>query len=346
MMFKRFFILSILCASAALASGQPMMSSSLTEVDLGRVKSNDPVVVRIPIQNTGNKKLEIRDIKTSCGCVKPEMSQMTIKPGKTQILTIRFNTDIIGYFTKFVDVYSNAKNSPLLLTLYGTIVDENTRSEYERMYPYKFKEDLLLSHHDLDFGVVEKGEKKEIAIRIYNGSDNSYTPNVLHLPEYCSISCQPTTLHKGRVGILTVTLDTDKVKDYGLTQEHTCLSQHSGDKHKAHENELPLSFTLVPKSETSANPPVCKSLASIIADNDAMVPLHNVGGSPLQILAVQPLNKAIQVKLSKKDRIVAPGQSVPLNITYKARKQDHGPMQILVITNDPAQPQLRIDVVH
>ena len=344
MMFKRIFILSFFAAFSLILAAQPLISTTQQQFDLGRVKSNAPVIIRIPIENVGNKKLEIRDVKTSCGCVKPDETQMTIKPGKMRFITITFNTDIIGSFNKFVDIYSNAKNSPLLLTLYGTVVDDEPHAANTQIYPYIFKEDLYLSQKNLDFGELRKGEKKDMVFRIYNGSNYSYTPRLLHLPNYLTAECQPKIIHKGRVGIMTVSLDTDKMQDYGLVQTHTCLARFSGDMRKSHENEMPLSVMLLPQLQVMPNNPVVQVDTLLDIDKKAVVNIRNAGNRPLQILAVQPLNKAIKAHLPKKFRTVPSYKSVPLEVKYDSQKRNHAPLQVLLITNDPVRPEVRVRI--
>ena len=72
--------------------------------------------------------------------------------------------------------------------------------------------------------------------------------------------------------------------------------------------------------------------------------ITNTGKSPLQISKLQVFNPAVGVAL--KNTILQPGDSTRLRVTVLknilGKKKRH--LRILMITNDPVQPKVEIDV--
>lgn len=62
--------------------------------------------------NAGSEPLLITSAFSSCGCVVPEFPKQPILPGEKSSIKVRYNTNIVGDFTKVIVVKSNAKNNP------------------------------------------------------------------------------------------------------------------------------------------------------------------------------------------------------------------------------------------
>lgn len=78
-----------------------------------------------------------------------------------------------------------------------------------------------------------------------NLSDRPYEPVLMHLPPYLQTEVKPNVLQKGEKGVITVTLDSERLTDFGLTQASVYLARFSGDK-VGDENEIPVSAILLP----------------------------------------------------------------------------------------------------
>ena len=55
-------------------------------------------------------------------------------------------------------------------------------------------------------------------IGVVNLSDRPYEPVLMHLPPYLQTEVKPNVLQKGEKGVITVTLDSERLTDFGLTQ--------------------------------------------------------------------------------------------------------------------------------
>ncbi len=74
--------------------------------------------------NTGSEPLLITSAFSSCGCVVPDYPKQPILPGEKSSIKVRYNTNIVGDFTKVIVVKSNAKNNPKsILRISGVVID-------------------------------------------------------------------------------------------------------------------------------------------------------------------------------------------------------------------------------
>ncbi|MFA6923781.1 MAG: DUF1573 domain-containing protein [Bacteroidales bacterium] len=71
--------------------------------------------------NTGTKALIIDSVKTSPDYVTVTWSNTPVLPNGTGTITVNYNTTLPGIINKQLDVFSNALNSPVVLTIVGNI---------------------------------------------------------------------------------------------------------------------------------------------------------------------------------------------------------------------------------
>lgn len=77
--------------------------------------------------NTGNEALVISGCRSSCGCVVPKWDQAPLLPGKSSVVSIKYDTRRRGPFRKSVTVESNAVNTPtVVLSIKGFVLPDTT----------------------------------------------------------------------------------------------------------------------------------------------------------------------------------------------------------------------------
>ena len=179
----------------------------------------------------------------------------------------------------------------------------------------------------------------------------------MHLPPYLEMKAEPEVLQQGERGTLTLTLNSEKLTDLGLTQSSVYLSRFLGDK-VSEENELPVSAILLPDfsglTETERlNAPVIRlSAEDIDLSGDLAkkkrarrdITVTNTGRSPLQISKLQVFHPAVGVSLKK--TVLQPGESTRLrvSVTKKNIGKHRRHLRLLLITNDPTQPKVEINI--
>lgn len=76
--------------------------------------------------NKGTKPLVLNNVSASCGCTSPNWTKTPILPGEKGSVKVKYDTEILGSFTKSVTVSSNASNSNVTLIIRGNVVPKAT----------------------------------------------------------------------------------------------------------------------------------------------------------------------------------------------------------------------------
>lgn len=94
-----------------------------TQHHFGTIKEGSVVDVDIVLKNLGDKDLEIREVKSSCGCTAVVLSNRVLKPNEEGKLKIEFDsTNYSGTVTRTVTIYSNDSKHPVqVITLFANI---------------------------------------------------------------------------------------------------------------------------------------------------------------------------------------------------------------------------------
>ena len=101
--------------------GQDSIIFEKTLHDYGAIKKGSDGDCEFKFTNKGTQALILQNVLASCGCTAPEWPKEPILPGQTGVIKVTYNTDIPGAFAKTISVYSNAKNSPVVLSIKGTV---------------------------------------------------------------------------------------------------------------------------------------------------------------------------------------------------------------------------------
>jgi Protein of unknown function (DUF1573) len=97
---------------------------SETNVQIGKIKQNNPQNVSFEFKNVGDQPLIITDLKASCSCsaTSTDLIGKPIAPNQTATVTAVFNASSLGVFNKNVTVHSNV-GDPVVLTFTGEVVE-------------------------------------------------------------------------------------------------------------------------------------------------------------------------------------------------------------------------------
>ena len=99
-----------------------------TQHDFGKVNEGDKVNYTFRFVNKGETALQIKDIKTSCGCTAALVSTDNLKPGQEGTIKVELNTkNRSGKMSKTVTVQSNDPNDPSkILTVYADVIRQGS----------------------------------------------------------------------------------------------------------------------------------------------------------------------------------------------------------------------------
>lgn len=351
-MMNKKTILAFVLAAVSLDMSAQRISAKQEVIDCGSVLYETPVTAKFELRNKGSE-LVIDTVRTSCDCVMAKYPEGTIAKGDNFTVEVTFDSRQLGHFYKEAAIYSNASDKPFYLTMKGVVVDH--LADYSGVYDYTLGS-VRTDKNNIEFDDVNLGETPVEKIHIVNSGSESVTPVVMHLPNYLTASVSPTTIAPGHTGVATITLNSAKLRSYGLTQSSVYLGMFPGDK-VSDDKEISVSAVLLPEfrnmSETQRrNAPVMKMSAETLElgsfddkdEKSGTIMIENQGRSRLVISSMQMFTTGLKVRLNKSR--LDPGESAKLKITaYKKQlKNARSRPRVLMITNDPNKSKVVIHV--
>ena len=351
-MMNKKTILAFVLAAVSLDMSAQRVSAKQEAIDCGSVLYETPVTAKFELRNKGSE-LVIDTVRTSCDCVVAKYPEGTIAKGDNFTVEVTFDSRQLGHFYKEAAIYSNASDKPFYLTMKGVVVDH--LADYSGVYDYTLGS-VRTDKNNIEFDDVNLGETPVEKIHIVNSGSESVTPVVMHLPNYLTASVSPTTIAPGHTGVATITLNSAKLRSYGLTQSSVYLGMFPGDK-VSDDKEISVSAVLLPEfrnmSETQRrNAPVMKMSAETLElgsfddkdEKSGTIMIENQGRSRLVISSMQMFTTGLKVRLNKSR--LDPGESAKLKITaYKKQlKNARSRPRVLMITNDPNKSKVVIHV--
>lgn len=198
-------VLLLAClAFSSIALGQATVPDSSwpeTSHDFGTVPRGALLMHRVPWHNPTKQRMEITDLRTSCGCLTAKPAPRVLEPGQSGFLEIEMDgRRFTGSKTVFVQLLISP--GPVAKTLQ---IHANSR------------QDLVFNPGELKFGVVPAGAtpKQQVDIE-YAGQLAWKIEGIEKLPPHLDASVEELYRRPGQVGYrLTATLkDTAPPGDY------------------------------------------------------------------------------------------------------------------------------------
>lgn len=346
--------ISLICALlCSLVAGAQHLTAKNEIIDCGSVMYEQPVTARFEL-SVGGGTLHITDVRTDCGCTGVEYPKSPIRDGGKFTVAATYDARQLGHFSKSIAVYTSASDKPLYLTMRGVVMEEVVG--YTGDYPFLIG-NILADVNDIEFDDVSHGDRPMQKINIKNTTDATISPVVMHLPNYLHASVSPTTIQPGRQGVVTVTLDSRRLRNFGLTSTSVFLGAFPGDK-VSPEKEITVSAVLLPsfldmtETELANAPQIALSTETLNlgsfngkAKKSGVILIENKGKTALDISSLQMFTNVLSVKLNKTH--ILPGEQAKLKVTANARMLDKARSQprVLMITNDPMKPKVVINVI-
>jgi Protein of unknown function (DUF1573) len=161
---KMHFLFLFACANVLYA--QPIIRFDSTVINYGTIEQGSERVRSVRMWNDATKPenpadsilnaLIISSAKGSCGCIVPTYTKEPIPPGRFGVLSINYDTQRVGPFTKTVTVSCNdPKNDTHVVTVKGYVYEKDSR---------KSKGILTLLNPSLDAGTLKRGDTSGIFI--------------------------------------------------------------------------------------------------------------------------------------------------------------------------------------
>ena len=345
----------MLSSLLAMSASAQKITTQHEVVDCGQVLFRHPVVCEFQMKNEGNKPLLISDVKKSCGCTLVDYPRRSIAAGESFLVKMTYDAKQMGSFVKQLLLYSNASEKPFMLTMQGKVVDEV--SHFSGNYDCTLGE-LKADVQDVEFDDVNRGDRPVQRIHIFNPTEQTLEPVIMHLPSYLSVQVSPSKLAPHRSGEVVFVLDSKKLRDFGLNQTSVYLGSRPGDKVSV-DKEITVSAVLLPgfdemTPEQKLNAPKIELSTSTLdlgkfdgkKKLKGEILVTNNGKSMLDIRSMQMFTMGLQVSLSKSK--IQPGETVKLKVTAVAADLKNARSKkprILMITNDPEMPKVVVNII-
>lgn len=334
------------------AFAQNLVAESAT-VDCGQVLFRSPLTVEYKLTNKGTKPVVIDDIRTNCGCTVVNFPHQNIQPGTSVNIQAVFDAKQLGHFDKKIGIYEQGGKEPLMLSLNGIVVQFITdfKGEFKASV-----ENFLLEDGEIEFDDVNRGDQPVQKIYIKNTTDSDVEPVVMHLPAWLSANVSPSILGPHRIGEIYFTLNSKKLRDFGLTQTTVYLGDHPGDR-VGENKEINVSAIVLPDfdnltSKMKANAPVAELSSTTLdlgefGDKKKLkgeLEIKNTGKRELEIRNLQMFTSGLEISLSSMK--IKPGEVGKLKVTATPDlKKVKGRPRILMITNDPKHPKIILNIL-
>ena len=344
----------MLSALLALPASAQKITTQHEVVDCGQVKFRHPVTAEFVMKNEGNKPLVIHNMLKSCGCTEVEYPKKSIAAGESFVVKAVYDAKQMGTFNKQVCLYTNAADEPFILSMRGRVVSNvvDFAGPYNVMLG-EIKSDV----QEVEFDDVNRGDRPVQRIHIFNPTDQMMEPVVMHLPNYLQAQVSPSKVAPRHSAVVTLVLDSKKLRDLGLKQTSIYLGERPGDK-IAPEKEIVVSSVLLPAFDnmTAAKKALAPKAELSTTNLDlgsfgnrkklkGEVLITNKGKSKLEIRSMQMFTMGLQVQLKKSK--IEPGETVKMKVTVvkpDLKKSRAKNPRILMITNDPDNAKVVVKI--
>ncbi len=337
-------ILSVFLMLAVLPVSAQKVKIEKTTIDVGRTGWKQPITAVFEFKTKGRVRIE--SVRPDCSCTLLEYPKGQLSDRFQVKMT--YDAKQLGHFDKQAAVFTNANAKPIYIRMQGQVLENYI--DLSAHYPVAMG-DLRLDKSDLEFDDVNKGDQLMQELNIYNNGTQVYHPNLMHLPSYLSAKMVPEQLRPGETGKMTVTLNSSRLRDFGLTQTAVYLAGNPGDKVRS-DHEIGVSAVLLPSfSGYVQNPPAIQlSMEKVDIRFDGkskkkeVIMVSNTGKTELRISSLQMFTRGLSISLGKTH--LMPGETTKLKVTaYRDDlKRVRTKPRILMITNDPAKSKVTIPI--
>ena len=199
------------------------ISFNKTTHDFGTIKEElGKAVAKFVFTNTGNSDLKIVKVHTSCGCTASDYSKSIVKPGEKGYVTATyFTAHRPGPFRKSITVTVNDPDHPNTVLFIKGKVTPKAKTKAD-LYPTSIGNLKLMSNH-LAFNNMKLSEIRTDSMKVYNNWGHPMEISFPNLPSHLSVKMVPNKLLPKTEGYIVVTYDATKKNDFGLVYDRIAL---------------------------------------------------------------------------------------------------------------------------
>jgi hypothetical protein len=130
---KTLFALLLLMTLSSMSLFAQKIEFEALEINYGDIAKGANGVRVFRFKNTGTAPLIISDVQKTCGCTSPSFTNTPVMPGETGEIQVKYDTQRLGAFSKFVTVHSNALEQQMVqLKIFGNIKESENLPECQK----------------------------------------------------------------------------------------------------------------------------------------------------------------------------------------------------------------------
>lgn len=349
-MNKKIIISALLVFSSLPIAAQKIVVDNST-INCGQSLYRTPVTATFNLRNKGGKRITLTSIEPGSGCTILEKPTGEIGAGDKFTIKVAYDSKLLGHYFRDIIIRNSGSEKPVYLRMTGEVRTE--LKDYGNIFPFQFG-DLKTDKNYIEFDDVNKGDNPAQEIMIFNSGKQTLQPNLMHLPPYLTSYVMPEKLNPGHQGKISISLASEKLPDYGLTQTTIYLANKLGEK-VSNNNAMGVSAVLLPSfnaGNTNNEQGPKLDISSEILELDfngkkkasADVLLSNIGKALLTITSLQMFTPGLKLTLSK--TVIPAGESAKLKITgtKDELKKVRTRPRVLIITDDPEHAKVTIEL--
>lgn len=347
------FTLVIFLVIPALLLAQAQITVETPRHQYGDIQEADGMVNHtFTFKNTGNDTLKILKLKVS----HPDMTARAIPEqlpaGKTGEVVVQINpANLKGKIERHISIRTNDPDFPVRqMTLSGNVIPSLKTTE--DLYLHRSGNLKFMSKH-IAFDQFMNNQVRTDTFRIYNAWDKAMKISIIDPPDYTLWNIIPPVLEAGKEGVIAVTYDAAKSKNWGLSMNTFVLQTND---------------TLEAKKMITIGVNILEDFSYYKATPDIEIPsvsfsettfhfgktnpgevlkhtfnITNTGKGKLMIRKVKPSCGCTVPHLEKEE--LKPGESAGLTVEFTTLGYSGKQMKtITVISNDPENPVVLLSI--
>lgn len=192
-------------ASPRLSRDSSSLDFNIRHIVAPSMKNDEsPAMFKVEMTNTGEEKLDILKIQTTCSCVSAVAGQKSLEPGERTDLTVRYDPKgHLGRFEHKVFVYTRPGNAPSAVLKLSVEVKDG--SDISGTYQ-ELMGKIALRSRNITF-VKDRKAVEVLKFVNLSGKDLKLECEDMFLPDCVSFESRPTVTGPGQEGEIVITYD-------------------------------------------------------------------------------------------------------------------------------------------
>ncbi len=284
----------VIAAWASTASAFQLSSLfKTTNHDFGTVARAAKTEYRFTFDNPYNQTIQVRSVRTSCGCTTPTVETEIVPPGGRGSILAKFNTG----------THTGSRSATLTVTF-----DKPTFSEIQLHVKGYIRSDVVFQPGEATFGNMMQGTSKSIEVGVdYAGKPAWQINRVTSSDSFITVVPTEVSRQNGRIRYaLTVSISGDA--PVGPLESEIVV--HTNDRNLT---TVPLRLVANIAPEISVSPQTL-SLGDIVQGEPIKQLIILKGHQPFQVKSVESGEFDIDAKLSEESKTL---HALPMIITPK-----------------------------